>query len=640
MKRLISLAAGLLITGTVAAQEAITSESVEAFIDKAWKESLNTNGVVPGAVVTVVHDGQIILNKGYGTSDMETGEPTDPNNTRVRIGSTSKLFTSLTALALVDEGKLELDRDVNDYLTDVKVPDTFDAPVTPRTLLSHLSGFDADTDGYMSFDNNSLGMSPEEYQRRLRRFRPVGQEYGYDNMGLGLIGHVSGIVNGSSFSEAVEQKVLQPLGMTKTTMGVPDRQLKHLAACHSWDGNAQLTKCTPKFMKEVFQGAGDITTTGSDMARFMIANLDNSCLDGSCVLKQATYDQYVDMDQNRFHPLAKGLGLIMFEYGIGDTYSIGHSGGQDGFSTTMVLFPDNKTGIFISQFTFMGIPSRHNLSMIMDMIGRGSLVNPYSEANKVIAEFAETYIPESSKSEQPVASEFTKDDLSKLAGVYADTRGVGIQLLARVSRTLSTLPVSVSGDEVMIGGKGPYNQTGDRLLTMEGDSLKWFYKINGDHAVLQNSNGLAIAMFSKQPWHQQAKFVVFPLLLAILLAVPALIFGLVKRQSPASRNVGFLVFFSGLAVLVGFYLDMEYFTANYYPEGATLAMISWRLLINLGWVAALVALYTLIKNRPELIGFGGAAASLRSLLVVLFAVAAIAVAVLLPYWGLVGNFTA
>ena len=84
---------------------------------------------------------------------------------------------------------------------------------------------------------------------------------------------------------------------------------------------------------------------------------------------------------------------------------------------------------------------------------------------------------------------------------------------------------------------------------------------------------------------------------------------------------------------------MEYFTANYYPEGATLAMISWRLLINLGWVAALVALYTLIKNRPELIGFNGAAASLRSLLVLLFAVAAIAVAVLLPYWGLVGNFT-
>ena len=195
MKRLITMAAGLVLSGAVAAQEAVTPESVEAFMDKAWEQSLNINGVVPGAVVTVVHDGQIILNKGYGTSDMETGEPTDPNNTRVRIGSTSKLFTSLTALALVDEGKLELDRDVNDYLTDVKVPDTFDAPVTPRTLLSHLSGFDADTDGYMSFDNNSLGMSPEEYQRRLRRFRPVGQEYGYDNMGLGLIGHVLSLIH-------------------------------------------------------------------------------------------------------------------------------------------------------------------------------------------------------------------------------------------------------------------------------------------------------------------------------------------------------------------------------------------------------------------------------------------------------------
>ena len=60
----------------------------------------------------------------------------------------------------------------------------------------------------------------------------------------------------------------------------------------------------------------------------------------------------------------------------------------------MVLFPDNKTGIFISQFTFMGIPSRHNLSMMMDFIGRGSMISAYAEANKVIAEFAETYIPE------------------------------------------------------------------------------------------------------------------------------------------------------------------------------------------------------------------------------------------------------
>lgn len=99
------------------------------------------------------------------------------------------------------------------------------------------------------------------------------------------------------------------------------------------------------------------------------------------------------------------------------------------------------------------------------------------------------------------------------------------------------------------------------------------------------------------------------------------------------------MFFSGAAVLLGFYLEMELFAANYYPHGANLLLSSWRILINLGWLAALAVLYIAIKNPPELIGFNGVASSLHSLLVLLFAVAAIAVAVLLPYWGLVGKFT-
>ena len=263
--------------------------AVEVFFDEAWTNTLRKNGLVPGAVITVVHDGEVILNKGYGVRDIGTGGPVDPENTRLRIGSTSKLFSALTALALVDEGKIALDRNVNDYLKTVKVPDTYAEPVTLRTLLSHRSGFDAAVSGFMSYDRNDIKTSPDTYQRHLVRVHPPNHENGYDNLAVGLMGHLVGELNGTSFARAVEEKVIVPWGLTKTTVGMPDSQFEHLAACHSWDSNGQLTKCTPKFMREGYQAAGDITSTGADIARFMLALLDGGCLDSRCVLKAKTF---------------------------------------------------------------------------------------------------------------------------------------------------------------------------------------------------------------------------------------------------------------------------------------------------------------------------------------------------------------
>jgi CubicO group peptidase (beta-lactamase class C family) len=85
----------------------IDRRAVEVFFDEAWTNTLRMDGLVPGAVITVVHEGEVILNKGYGVRDIGTGGPVDPENTRLRIGSTSKLFSALTALALVDEADRE-----------------------------------------------------------------------------------------------------------------------------------------------------------------------------------------------------------------------------------------------------------------------------------------------------------------------------------------------------------------------------------------------------------------------------------------------------------------------------------------------------------------------------------------------------
>jgi len=168
--------------------EELTAESAEAFFDAAWQEQINPDGKIPGAVITVVKDGEILLTKGYGVRDIDTGEPVDPVRTRVRIGSTSKLFSTLTALSLVEDGLIDIDADVNTYLKEITVPATFDAPITVRSLMSHTSGFDASISGFMTFSNTAVNQPLDEYNRHLIRLRPVGQVRGYDNIGTPLRG--------------------------------------------------------------------------------------------------------------------------------------------------------------------------------------------------------------------------------------------------------------------------------------------------------------------------------------------------------------------------------------------------------------------------------------------------------------------
>ncbi len=491
----------------------------------------------------------------------------------------------------------------------------------------------------MVSDNKNLGIDAAEYQRRLRRVRPAGREHGYDNMGLGLLGHIAGEVNGTSFSQAVKQHVLQPLNLPNTAMGVPDRQLEYLGACHSWNDQKEPVQCKHNFMREVFQGAGDISTTGADMARFMTALLDHTCLDGRCVLKPSTYAQFTDMNQNRVHAQAKGMGFIIYEKEFAGRFAMGHDGGQDGFSTIMTLFPDSGTGVFISLFSYPGIPLEFNLSTVLDFFGRGQLVDTYGPANVAVGAFAEKFIPLSTASPIAVDSTFQPLSLDGLSGTYLDTRAVGSALIDRILRVLGVLKVEVEGEEVTIAGQGPFRQTGSGMLTLDGENGEWYFTDKGENVFLQHSAGVAMSMFAKVPWHMNMRWVVLPLILPLLFLIPRLLISLIRQKNSSFRKLGNLALLAGVGVGLGLYLELEYFAANYYPDGATIYLIGWRMLFNIGWVAALITLALVVSRRQTLFGFGGASAALKSLLVIGFSVSALAVAILLPYWGLVANFT-
>ena len=116
-----------------------TQADVEAWLDGFVPYALQKNDIA-GMVVLVVKDGKILLQKGYGYADLAKRTPMDPGRTIVNVASVSKLFTWTAVMQLVEQGKLDLDRDVNDYL-DFKIPPAFGKPITMRNLMTHYRWF-------------------------------------------------------------------------------------------------------------------------------------------------------------------------------------------------------------------------------------------------------------------------------------------------------------------------------------------------------------------------------------------------------------------------------------------------------------------------------------------------------------------
>lgn len=123
------------------ASELTDPKELEDFLDGVMSAQLE-GYQIPGATVAVVKDGELFFAKGYGYADLKNREPVVADETLFRVGSVGKVFTATAVMQLVEEGKLDLDADVNTYLVDFKIPDTYPQPITLHHLLTHTAGFE------------------------------------------------------------------------------------------------------------------------------------------------------------------------------------------------------------------------------------------------------------------------------------------------------------------------------------------------------------------------------------------------------------------------------------------------------------------------------------------------------------------
>lgn len=333
------------------AQHALTKQDVETYIDGFLPYALQ-RGDIAGAVVAVVKDGEVLLQKGYGVADVATGEPVDPNTTMFRPGSISKLFTATAVMQLVEAGKLDLDRDVNAYL-DFRIPPAFDKPITLRNLLSHTAGFE---DVYKNtwLTRAQATPSTQTYVQEAlppRIFSP-GTMVAYSNYGMTLAGYIVQRVAGEPYETYVAKHIFAPLAMEHSTFVQPVPASLALTAPK---GYVTASKPAAPFEFIGTVPAGALSSTGADMARFMLAHLGNGLGNGlgndrlgsAQILNPATAAQ---MHAPAFRPVPGLQAMSLGFYGEDRNGHriIGHAGDLISFHADLHLLLDDNVGLFIA----------------------------------------------------------------------------------------------------------------------------------------------------------------------------------------------------------------------------------------------------------------------------------------------------
>jgi CubicO group peptidase (beta-lactamase class C family) len=323
-----------------------------AFLDGVMRAQMKEHDVA-GATVAVVRAGEVLLARGYGHADVAERTPVDPARTLFRIGSVTKLFTWTAVMQLVESGELDLDADIGTYL-DFEIPATWEQPITLRHVMTHTPGFEEDGRDLFTEDPAEIVPMGEWLATHVPgRVRPPGAFSSYSNFATAMAGYVVERVSGIPYDEYVERHILEPLGMAHSTtrQPLPPHLAGDMSEGYAWED----ARFVPKPF-EIIEGAapaGSLSASATDMARFMLAHLNDGELGGARILSAKTaalmHGRAFGHD-DRLNAFALGF----YEKSRPGLRVIGHGGDTNWFHTDLALIPSEDLGVFVSYNTASG----------------------------------------------------------------------------------------------------------------------------------------------------------------------------------------------------------------------------------------------------------------------------------------------
>ena len=430
----------------------LTAADVEAFLDGLLPQQLGRDDIA-GATVSVVKDGKLLFAKGYGFADYQNKKPVVPSETLFRPGSVSKLFTWTAVMQLYEQGKLDLDRDVNQYL-DFQIPYAY-GPVTMKHILTHTAGFEGRIKDLIVTGSTSPDLGHYVKTHIPPQIFPPGTTPAYSNYATALAGYIVERISGQPFNDYIDQHILKPLNMTHSTFAQP---LPGALSSLMSNGYAKGSGKAEEFEVVVPFPAGSLSSTTTDMAQFMLAHLQDGQLGEARILKPET----ATLMHNRLFtldPSTNGMAHGFYEESRNGQRIIGHGGDTQFFHSDLHLMLDAKVGFFISY----------------NSAGRGET----SPRTSLWESFLDRYFPYQPPADPTLAT--AKEDARSISGKYL----LSLQFQSSPLRLLSYISefdVSATEDGMI---------EVDQLVDPNGKPALWrevapmtFRKVNGQDTLI------------------------------------------------------------------------------------------------------------------------------------------------------------
>ena len=434
------------------ARPELTQKDIGAFLDGIIPLQLAQQDIA-GATVSIVKDGTLLYSKGYGYADVEAKKPVSAAETLFRPGSISKLFTWTAVMQLVEQGKLDLNKDVNEYL-DFKIPEAFGKPITLKDILTHTAGFEEQLKDLFGGEKSpNLG----EYVRDHipGRIYAPGTVPAYSNYGTTLAGYIVERVSVQKFDDYIAEHIFKPLEMKSSTFAQP---LPPDLAPRMSNGYALASDKAKPFEVIGPYPAGSLSSTATDMANFMIAHLQDGKFGDGQILKPET----AKLMHSRLFALddaANAMAHGFYEESRNGHRIIGHGGDTVAFHSDLHLIPDAGVGLFISY----------------NSAGRGQI----SPRSVLWDAFLDRYFPVE-PSNLPTL-ETAKQDAAAVAGSYLASRRPEHSLF-RIMALLGQASVTANEDGTI---------TVDALTDFNGKPKRWrevapmtFRDVNGQDSLI------------------------------------------------------------------------------------------------------------------------------------------------------------
>jgi serine beta-lactamase-like protein LACTB len=332
---LLLLIPGLLVAPSIVVAQSISKDQLKRIDQLVTSEMSRTS--IPGVSLAIARHGKVEWTQGFGMADLENLIPVTPE-TRIRLGSISKPITAIAVMQLVEHGKIDLDAEIQKYLPSFPRKPW---PITIRELLGHQSGirhYRQDGSDLDSVTHYTDAITPLRiFADDPLLFEP-GTKYSYSTYGFNVLGAIVETVSGMKYTAYVRENIFQPAGMDQMSPDDTYAIIPHRArGYHLVNGalqNCHLADTSNKVP------AGGFISTSTDLVKFAMA------VNAGTLVKKESARQMFTAQKLRDGTVT-GYGMGFFIRQDGSHPSVSHSGGQQGITTNLELFPAEDLAIAV-----------------------------------------------------------------------------------------------------------------------------------------------------------------------------------------------------------------------------------------------------------------------------------------------------